>query len=337
MGSVSALGYKRLVLLLRPRIAALLWAALVFLQATPSLAFNSSAWTRPKGQLWTLLSVGFVSAGDQFDQASNRRLFNDAVDGQAFQDESFYAQVEYGLIDELTLHLELPYKRIFVEQASVNTAIEAPGNLYAGARVNLLKLLPIETRITWSLELGFSIPTGYTRNLNPSVGPGNVEFDVKTAVGYGFQIIQGLPAYTQLGMGIRARSTAYTFSGSADCPSANEINCQLDNQPNFSDEFLFLAEFGITPFKGSVLLFGKTLGNVSLLEPELGFSAANPIPTRQRIVKLGAGTILYPLRFFDVPYAKNVGLVAQYYSTVWGQNAPATDDIFLGLEYSHAF
>jgi hypothetical protein len=330
--------YKRPVASVRLRRTFAFLAALALLcLASPSHAFNSSAWTRPRGQLWTLLSVGLVSAGDQFDQASNRRLFNDAVEGEAFQDESFYAQLEYGLVDELTLHLELPYKRVFVEQASVDTAIEAPGNLYAGARVNLLQLLPVQTRLTWSVELGFSIPTGYTRNLNPSVGPGNVEFDVKTAVGYGFSIIDGLPAYTQLGMGIRARSTAYAFSGAVDCPSASEVDCQLDNQPNYSDELLFLAELGITPFRGSLLLFGKTFGNVSLLEPEVGFSAANPIPTRQRIVKLGAGTILYPLRFFDVPYAKNIGLVGQYYSTVWGQNAPATDDIFLGLEYSHRF
>lgn len=334
------LKYKNTVSGSRTKAAALIAviAAATLASPDPAHAFNSSAWTKQEGELWTLLSLGLISAGDQFRLNGDRGLFIDGLEGETFKDESFYTQFEYGLVDNLTLHLEVPFKRVFVETQAFETGIEGLGSVYAGVRLNMLQLLKIQSRLTWSVEIGAFIPTGYTRNLAPSLGPGNVEFDVKTAVGYGFQITEGLPAYTQVGLGLRARSTAFALSGSVDCPSAvSDPTCVEDVQPNFSDEILYLAEFGLTPFKGSLLLFGKVMGNASLLEPTFGFTPANPIPTRQRLLKVGAGTFVYPLRFFDVPIARNIGLAAQYYSTVWGQNTPATDDLFLGVEYSHFF
>jgi hypothetical protein len=309
---------------------------LVFLTPSSALAFNSSAWTKQKGELWSLLSFGSQQASEQINVNGNRIPFIDGLEGNTFRDESFYTQFEFGMTDYLTAHFEVPYKRVFVDQELFFTNTQTVGNLYLGLRLNLLKVMGIRSSLTWSVELGGFLPTGYVRNRAPSVGPGQIDFDVKTAVGYGFTIADVLPSYAQVGVGIRARSTVFALSQAVDCPTG-AVDCVDDVKPNFSDELLFLAEYGITPFKGAILAFGKVMGQVSLLEPDFGFTAANPIPTRQRIYKVGGGSFVYPLRFFSVPYGENVAIAVQYYSTVAGRNIPVTDDLFVGLEYTHYF
>lgn len=301
-------------------------------------AFNSSAWTRPQNELWALLSFGRVVAGQQFLPDGREIAFIQGLpDQDTFVDESFYLQAEYGLTRWLTFSAALPYKRIFIERESFFTETQAPGNLYFGARLGLFELLQVRVPVVWSVEVGAWLPTGYTRNLTPSVGAGNVDFDVKTTLGAGFRLASWLPMYTQLGAGLRARSTAFAFSNATDCNVTSDVDCVVDAQPNFGDELMYLAELGATPLKGSVLVFGKVFGNFSVLEPEVGFTAANPIPTRARFVKVGVGAFVYPLRFFGVKYGENVGLGAQYFSTVDGQNFPRTDDLFFALEYKHQF
>lgn len=315
-------------------------AALAASLVTPTagLAFNSSAWTRPQNELWTMLSFGRVVAGRQFLPDGRETAFIQALpDRNTFVDESFYLQAEYGATSWLTVNASLPYKRIFIERESFFTQTQAPGDLYFGARVGVFELLQLRLPVVWSVEVGAWIPTGYTRNLTPSVGAGNLDFDVKTALGAGFRLAPWLPMYAQLGGGIRARSTVFAFSNATECNITSDVNCIVDSQPNFGDELMYLAELGMTPLKGSVLVFGKVFGNYSILEPEVGFTAANPIPTRKRFLKVGVGGFLYPLRFFGVKYGENVGLGAQYYSTVDGQNFPRTDDLFVGIEYKHQF
>jgi hypothetical protein len=314
-------------------------AALAASLLTPDVgqAFNSSAWTRPQNQLWTMLSFGRVVAGEQHLPDGRRVPFIQALpDQNTFVDESFYLQAEYGVTDWLTLNASLPYKQIFIERESFFTQTQAPGNLYFGTRLGVFEVLELRLPVVWSVEIGVWIPTGYTRNFAPSVGAGNVDFDVETAVGGGFRLAPWLPMYAQVGGGIRARTNSFAFSNAVECADS-DVNCVIDSRPNFGDELMYLAELGATPLGGSVLVFGKLLGNYSLLEPEVGFTARNPIPTRQRFVKVGLGGFLYPLRFFGVKYGENVGLGAQYFSTIDGQNVPRTDDLFVGIEYKHQF
>jgi len=311
--------------------------AVVAALPAPAEAFNSSAWTRSEDRVWTMFSFGRVAAGRQFLPDGREANFIQEIDGTTFEDESFYAQIEFGLTDWLTLNTSLPYKRIFIEQESFFTRTQAPGNLYLGLRVGILELLELDLPFVWSIEVGAWLPTGYTRNFTPSVGAGNVDVDVKTGIGAGLPLTSWLSAYAQLGGGIRARSTAFALSNATECNITSDVNCIVDSKPNYGDELLYLAELGFTPLRGSVLVFGKVFGNYSLLEPEVGFTAANPIPERQRFTKLGGGGFVFPLRFFRVRYAENIGLGVQYYSTVDGQNVPKTDDLFLGISYEHQF
>lgn len=318
------------------RVAALGLGLTLF--ANEAGAFNSSAWTRPKNQLWTMLSFGRVAGGKQFLPDGREVPFIQALPDQiTFEDESFYAQVEYGLTDWLTANASLPYKRIFIERESFFTQTEAPGNLYLGLRLGIFQLLELNVPVVWSVEIGAWLPTGYTRNFTPSVGAGNIDFDVKTAVGGGLRLFPWLPVYGQVGGGLRARSTAFALSNATDCNLTSDVNCIIDSRPRYGDELMYLAELGVTPLKGTVLAFAKVFGNYSMLEPEVGFTAANPIPTRQRYLKVGGGGFVYPVRPFGVRYAENVGLGVQYYSTVDGQNVPRTDDLFIGIEYQHQF
>ncbi|NJK89564.1 MAG: hypothetical protein HC923_09290 [Myxococcales bacterium] len=302
-------------------------------------AFNSSAWTRPRNQLWSLWSYGRVAAGTQFFPDGREAPLVSELEGDTFVDESFIAQLEFGLVDWLTLSTRIPYKQVSIEldQFFIDTA--AQGNLYLGLRLGIFELLEVDTPFVWSFELGVDVPMGYTRNLTPSVGPGNLDIEAKTAFGYGFRVVDWLPAYSQVGLGLRVRSSAFAFSESVDCNAGVDVNCIADVQPNYSDELLYLAEVGVTPLRGTLLLFAKTFGNFAFDEPDIdsGFTAANPIPVTQRFTLLGFGGAVYPVRWWDIPYARNIGVMADYYTTIDGRNVLNADHIYVRIEYTHNF
>ena len=304
----------------------------------PAHAYNSSAWTRPSGELWSLVSFGYVAAGAQFLPDGNEARFVQGIDGRStFEDASFYAQFEVGLIEGLTLSTSLPFKRVFIEQEAFFTETQAIGDLYLGLRAAVFAFFEVDSPLVWSVEIGTTLPTGYTRNLAPSVGAGNVDLEIKTTVGYGFRIARWLPAYAQAGTGLRIRTGAFGLSRATDCNTTSDVDCVLDSRPDYSEELLYLVEFGVTPLSGGLLAFGKVFGVHSLAVPDVGFTAANPIPERQRYLKLGGGGIVYLAKLARFGILENLGLAVQYYATVDGRNAVKTNDLFLGLELKQQF
>ena len=305
-------------------------------------AFNSSAWTRPQKEVWSLVSFGYVAARTQFlPDRSEADFVNGISNRDTFEDASFYAQLQLGLLDALTLNTTIPYKRVFVEQEAFLTETQAIGDIYLGLRLGLFEAQKLNLPVAWSLEVGVSLPTGYTRNLAPSVGPGNVDIELKTTVGYGFRPIDWLPMYGQAGFGLKIRTGVFSLSNATDCNLTSDVDCVIDSRPNYSDELIYLVELGTTPLSGSVLLFSKLFGAHSVLEPDVGFTAANPIPERQRYVKAGFGMALYPLKLVDylgwgkVESLAPLGLMFQHFWTVDGQNTPNTRDLFAGLEMTY--
>ena len=301
-------------------------------------AFNSSAWTRPQNEAWSLVSFGYVAGGTQFLPDGTETDFVQGINGRnTYEDASFYAQLQYGLIDGLTLSTTLPYKRIFIEQEAFLTETQALGDLYLGLRAGVFELFDVRSPIAWSVEAGVSLPTGYTRNLAPSVGAGNLDIEIKTSLGYGLKLASWLPAYAQVGVGLRIRTGVFAFSGATDCNLTSDQDCVVDSKPDYSEELLYLGELGVTPLAGGVLLFGKVFGAHSIPEPEVGFTAANPIPERQRYLKAGVGGAVYPFRLFGATFLTPLGLTFQHYWTVVGQNTPVTNDLFVGLEMTYRF
>ncbi|MEL7369074.1 MAG: hypothetical protein AAFN74_09200 [Myxococcota bacterium] len=301
-------------------------------------AFNASAWTRPKAEVWSLVSFGYVAGRTQFLPDRSEVDFIQGIDDRnTFEDASFYAQLQLGLFNGLTLNTTLPFKRVFIEQQAFFTETQALGDVYFGLRAGIFELAGIQSPVAWSVEVGANLPTGYTRNLAPSVGPGNIDVEIKTAFGYGFRPFSWLPAYAQLGVGLRIRTGIFALSSAAICNLTSDIDCVVDTQPDYSEEIIYLGELGVTPLGGSLLLFGKVFGAHSIPTPEVGFTAANPIPERQRYVKAGFGGAVYPAKLAGFTTLERLGVIVQHYWTVDGQNAPRTNDLFVGLEMTYGF
>ena len=178
------------------------------------------------------------------------------------------------------------------------------------------------------------IPTGYTRNFTPSTGAGQVDF--QASVYYGVSLYP-VPAYAQFGAGYRHRSSIYQLSQSAPCISGSDIHCITDPNAAYGDELLFHGEVGLSPFKGLLLIQAIGSAAWALQQPQVGFSAVNPLPTHQRLLKLGAGLTVYPFRLLKGKTMDSLGFSAQYFTTPLGRNTINSRDLFVGLEFRPRF
>ncbi len=298
-----------------------------------ALAYNSSAWTRPEAEAWSLVSFGYVAGRTQFLTDGSEADFIQGInDRNTYEDASFYTQLQLGVAEGLTVNTTIPFKRVFIEQQAFFTETQAFGDLYLGLRAGIFELANASVPVAWSVEAGITLPTGYTRNLAPSVGAGNIDIELKTTVGYGFQAASWLPAYAQAGVGLRIRTGVFALSASTSCNLTSDVDCVADTQPDYSEEIIYLGELGVTPLSGGLLVFGKVFGAHSIPEPLVGFTAANPIPERQRYVKAGVGGAVYPLRLARADVLEPLGVIVQHFWTVDGQNTPNTNDLFVGIE-----
>ncbi|WP_457653123.1 hypothetical protein [Rhodocaloribacter sp.] len=296
---------------------------------------GAQAWTMPSGEAYVKVFYGKVTAAEQFTFDGRRTDFIDGMPGDTFRDRSLYVYGEVGLSDRVTFVFSLPYKRIFIRDHAFRFRTYAFGTAELGARVSLLPFFGVEpSRNALAVNLGFGLPTGYTRNYAPSVDAGQVNVQAMLSYGRSFY---PFPAYAQVGIGYRLRSTLYVFSGATPCRAGRDVNCIVDPRPDYGDELVYRFEAGLTPFGGGLLLQALAGGNWSWKEPVVGFSALNPIPTRQRFVKVGGGATVYPFRLAGLASSSSMGVSVQVFFTPYGRNALRTRDLFVGLEYRLRF
>lgn len=306
-----------------------LGAALLLL--TLAVDAVAQAWTPAPGHLYAKLSFGSTNASEQFAFDGQEADFITGVTGNAFRDRSLYLYTEWGLSDDLALVVTLPYKRTIIRDQAFRYRTRAFGSAMVGLRASLRRLLGWQdTGHALAANVALTLPTGYTRNLAPSAGAGQV--DAQATLAYG-RSLYPLPAYAQLSGGYRYRSAVYAFSRAVDCNVGSDLNCTTDQQPDPGEELVYSFEAGLTPLGGGLLL--QLLGNGvwSVVEPTEGFTAINPIPTRQRYFKLGGGGAVYPFRLAGVESLAPLGLSVQYFETVSGRNTIRSRDLFVGLEY----
>lgn len=288
------------------------------------------AWTQPPGQLYAKVSVGAVTASEQYAFDGETTLFIDGVDDETFRDRSLYLYAELGLTEWATLVAQLPYKRTTIEDAAFRYQTEAVGAVTLGLRTALLPLVGAgEGPNALALNAALAVPTGYTRNFAPSAGAGQVDAEASLAYGRSFY---PLPLYAQASAGFRYRTTVYGLSSAVDCQEGRDLNCTRDQEPDYGNEWLYAAEVGWTPLDRAVLIQGLVRGVWSVREPEVGFTAINPLPTRQRYLKVGGGVAVYPFRWFGVEALETLGLSVQGFATPSGRNTIKSQDWFIGLE-----
>ena len=282
------------------------------------------AWVQPKGHAYVKLSLSDVTASEQYRFDGERAPYADNVEGDAFFDESLYLYGEFGLTDNLTLVATFPYKNIRVRDAAFDYETEAVGSVMIGLRTGIKNLVGITAdQHTMAANFTVTLPTGYTRNFTPSVGPGQV--DVQTTINYGISLWP-FPGYAQAGLGYRLRTSLYGFSTTTDCEDGSDVNCFEDVETRYDNELLYSAEAGVNLGRWALLQV-LTFGVLSNKTPdaESSFSIRNPIPSRQRYLKVGGGLTLYPLNKF--------GVGVQVFFTPSGRNTIRSTEIFWGVEY----
>ncbi len=282
------------------------------------------AWLPPKGHAYVKLSLSDVTASEQYRFDGETKPYADNVDGDAFFDESLYLYGEFGLTDNLALVALIPYKTIRVLDAAFEYESEGLGSVMIGLRTGIKNLVGLTgSQHALSANFMLTMPTGYTRNFTPSVGPGQVDF--QTTINYGLSLWP-FPGYVQAGLGYRYRSSLYAFSTATTCQEGSDVNCFDDVEPKFGDELLFSGEAGINIGRWALVqLLGQGVWSNQAPDPETTFSIRNPIPTRQRFIKVGGGLTVYPIR--------TLGLGAQVFFTPTGRNTIRSTDVFWGIEY----
>ena len=308
---------------------------LILVVMLAQLHAHGQAWTLPRGASYVKISYGHVTAAEQFTFDGRSTDYINGLPGDTFKDRSLYLYSEIGLSDHFSLVLSVPYKRTFVRDHAFRFRIFGLGNVMIGGRFSLLPLLNMNAgRQALSINTLAYIPTGYTRNFTPSTGAGQIDF--QASLYYGLSLYPA-PAYLQAGLGYRHRSSIYSFSQSVPCISGSDIHCITDPNTSYGDELQFHAELGLSPFNGLVLIQAITTGAWSTQKPEVGFSAVNPLPTHQRLIKMGAGLTLYPFRLLKSTAFDSLGFSAQYYTTPLGRNTINSRDLFVGLELRPRF
>ena len=299
-----------------------LFFILFFFFLTAQISFGQ-AWTKPEGQLYTKLSYGTSTASEQYTFDGRQKEYADNVTENAFFDRSLYLYGEFGLTPDITLFGGLPYKRVIVRDAAFRYRTFALGNAQIGGRYNLNELLGTTgTSESFATNLALSLPLGYTRNLTPSVGSGQLDAELNFSWGHSFY---PFPGYAQMGVGYRYRSSIYGLSGAKDCLEGIDKDCFADSKPSYTDDIVAGLEGGIT-IADRLLVQGLARLNWSLKQPDVGFTVSNPIPTRQRFVKVGMG--------LGVAVWNGIGVSGQFFITPTGQNTVNSTDLFFGIDYT---
>lgn len=289
----------------------------------PQLA-KAQAWPQARGSAYVKVSHGRAAAAEQYTFDGRRRPYADNVVGDAFADRSGYLYAEYGWTEHVTVVGSASYKYLHVEDAAFTYETGAFSTLTLGVRVGLKPLLGWNApQQALAANVSVSLPLGYTRNLAPAVGAGQV--DAQASLAYGLSLYP-FPGYAQAGAGYRYRSSVYALSQDMACQPGRDLDCTRDVQPAYDDEWFLDAEAGVSLGRWVLVqVLSQAVLSVRAPTAETSFTARNPIPTRQRYLKVGAGLSLYPI--------PAIGISLQSFATPAGRNTIRSTDWFIGVEY----
>jgi hypothetical protein len=293
-------------------------------------AGGAQAWVPEAERAYVRLAQGFASAEERFD-AEGRVVPYNATTGETVRDRSLYLYAEVGLGRGLGLVGSFPYRRVTLTDPSPPPPVEHRafgwGTAVLGARYDLGAALglPPDGADALALTVAAGLPLGYTRNLRPAVGTGQV--DVQLALDLG-RSLWPFPGYVQGRLGYRRRTGLYALSTATPCerdvdPDGRACLPDAEARRDYGDEFVFGGEAGVQggPFLLQVLLDGTW----SATRPESEPVGAPPEAfVRQRLLRAGAGVAVYG--------PAGVGLGVQVFAPAHAQNALKATEWVVGLE-----
>ena len=298
----------------------------VFFNVVLAIGCSSSviaqAWTQPPGSAYLKVAHGRTAVSEQFDVNGDVAPFSETVVGDAFFDRSIYLYAEVGVIAGITAVGMIPIKNISVEQEDGRLQTVGVGDVELRARLDLRPLVGIADDATaLAFSAGARLPSGYTRNLSPSVGSGQTDLQLGLALGRSFHPV---PVYAQTGISFVNRLSMFGLSRAIDCTDVNDLACVDDVLPEFDNEWVYSVEVGVS-IGSRLLLQLLASGTRSVNEPTEQFQEVNPIATRKRFFKVGSGVTL--------SITESVGTSLQIFRTTAGRNTIRSTDVFVGVEY----
>ncbi|MBS1912484.1 MAG: hypothetical protein JST22_10900 [Bacteroidetes bacterium] len=273
---------------------------------------SAGGWVQDLGKVYAKLSYNASSANTvyKFDGALKYPTDNPpfTVRDYPIVDRELSLYIEYGLTKDLTLIGSTTMKRVIITSPAERKQVQGLGDVGLSARY----LLASFTQQVVSATLGLAIPTGYTRDLTPPLGSGNL--NIELAGNYGISFYPA-PAYATASLGFRLRPSIFL---------SKKQDPQGTFDPNYSNEVFSDMEAGYTLFD-RVLLHGVARFLFSTRTDNNDFDVEHP-PETQRYIKLGGGVIVDVYKGIQV----NVDALA----TPYGVKASNSIDLSFGVAYA---
>jgi hypothetical protein len=272
----------------------------------------AGGWVQELGKIYAKIAYGSSSANTVYRFDGETKFPTDnppfIVRDYPIADRGIYFYAEYGLTEDLTLIGNTALKRVVITSPAERKQTQGWGDIGIAAKYRVAEF----GQQVVSATLGVSMPTGYSRDLTPPLGSGNM--NIELAGSYGISL-HPLPAYATGTIGYRLRPSIF--------PSKlNDPSRPFD--PNYSDQVFADLEAGYT-FFDRVLVHGVARAVFSTRTDNNDFDVEHP-PETERYIKLGGGAI--------VTVYDGIALNADAFVTPYGRKATNSFDLVLGISYS---
>lgn len=284
-------------------------AALLLLPGIHPL--RAGGWVQELGVLYAKLTYGSSSANTVYRFDGNEKYPTDnppyTVRDYPLAERSLFFYGEYGLTPDLTLVGSTALKRVIVTSPVERKEVQGLGDVMIGARYRLLQ----EGAHVVSASLNVGIPTGYSRDLAPPLGSGNL--NIELAGNYGLSLWP-LPGYATGTLGYRLRTDIFLSK-------IHDETRVFD--PHYADEVFGYLEAGWT-FEDAVIVHGVANAVFSTRTDNNDFDVEHP-PETQQYIKVGGGVIAKVGLGFE--------LSADIFVTPYGRKASNSTDLMLGVAW----
>jgi hypothetical protein len=277
----------------------------------PQMA-RAGAWAQELGKLYAKITYGSSSANTVYRFDGNTKYPTDngpaTVRDYPLADRSIFLYAEYGVSERLTLIGNLAMKRSIITTPVERKQTQGLSDIGIAAKYRLAQF----DQQVISATLGVTVPTGYSRDLTPPLGSGNL--NIELIGNYGISLYP-LPAYATGSIGYRLRPSI--FLSKLSDPSKKF-------QPDYADEVFSDLEAGYT-FFDRLLIHGMARFLFSTRMDDNDFDVEHP-PETQQWIKVGGGAIVKVHDGFE--------LNADAFVTPYGKKAANSFDLLLGISYS---
>jgi len=272
----------------------------------------AGGWVQELQALYAKLTYGSSSANTVYRFDGELKYPTDnppyTVRNYPIAERSLHLYAEYGLLERLTLIGSVAMKRVIVTSPAERKQVQGMSDCYLGGRYLVMSF---DQQVV-SATVGVTVPTGYSRDLTPPLGAGNL--NVELAANYGISFYPA-PAYATGTLGYRLRTGLF--------PSTVADNT-VDFEPNYADEIVSNIEIGYT-LADRVLVHAVGHALFSTRTDDNDFDVEHP-PETQRYIKVGGGVIVKT-------YA-GLSVSADALVTPYGRKASNSFDLLLGLSWS---